>query len=429
MDNLIKKILRESVLVTEGPLCGDKTGDACGNCGDGYVWTDSYVTNSCICNHSNGAVCHSTGSYVNNDDSIQIDDLYIPTTSTGIKNVGRGDKATDSLRHSHLREDYFPRGEFNVTGTYKGVKPYYNFQSQGPTPGTFKGPGYNYESKGPEGVNYFMEEDGDEINPWAVCTTSLGLEGKKRKNYTQKEKDKYEKCVLSMKGKIKESHIDRIVKKTLNESWMAFLHQNHVEAACEECESNGCECRASRYKRDRWGAWTLQVNCLGRTGQCGYYDKSTGSPTDDTELKSRNIDITGDRLTKTTINESQHGSSYMAKKQLWGIAEKAKDMAERLPDNTQLEDWMESHIAKADSMMDSVYDSFDYDNQMEIPGFEGTMDALDDLTIREQETEYRDQETGKRVESSVQLDMMTDYLVDIHTMVENMEENLSRRWS
>ena len=497
VDNLIKKILRESVLVTEGPLCGDKTGDACGNCGDGYVWTDSYVTNSCICNHSNGAVCHSTGSYVNNDDSIQIDDLYIPTTSTGIKNVGRGDKATDSLRHSHLREDYFPRGEFNVTGTYKGVKPYYNFQSQGPTPGTFKGPGYNYESKGPEGVNYFMEEDGDEINPWAVCTTSLGLEGKKRKNYTQKEKDKYEKCVLSMKGKIKESHIDRIVKKTLNESWMAFLHQNHVEAACEECEANGCECSASRYKRDRWGAWTLQVNCYGRTGQCGYYDNiSTGSPTDDTELKSRNIDITGDRLTKTTINEnkinhlvnkilkeeenectncycdhsncsvgdsclanlggnlyagtmtncaagqpgcaqgannawvmcvaygvnpgntstgniamlsdkgsgfvnkqggsdrlskfnrrqigeSKHGGSYMAKKQLWSIADKAKDMAERLPDNTQLEDWMESHIAKADSMMDSVYDSFDYDNQMEIPGFEGTMDALNDLSIYE----------------------------------------------
>ena len=78
---------------------------------------------------------------------------------------------------------------------------------------------------------------------------------------------------------------------------------------------------------------------------------------------------------------------------------------------------------------ENTYRNFDYDNQTEIPGFEGTMDALDDLTIREQETEYRDQETGKRVESSVQLDMMTDYLIDIHSMVENMEENLSRRWS
>ena len=70
------------------------------------------------------------------------------------------------------------------------------------------------------------------------------------------------------------------------------------------------------------------------------------------------------------------------KKQLWSISDKAKDMAERLPDNTQLEDWMESHIAKADSMMDSVYDSFDYDNQTDMPGFEGTMDALNNLGIR-----------------------------------------------
>ena len=327
-----------------------------------------------------------------------------------------------------------PKKYSTSVGLYGNVQPAYNYKSRGPVPGRMYSPGFNYESQGPLGVSYFMEDDDEGPNPWAICTTSLGLEGKKRKDYTQSEKTKYEKCVLGMKKEIKESHMDRIVektlnkRKTLNESWMAFLHKNHVEAACDECEAKGCECSASRYKRDRWGAWTLQVNCYGR--KCGYYDnKSTGSPTDDTELKSRNIDITGDRLTKTTINESQHGSSYMAKKQLWGIAEKAKDMAERLPDNTQLEDWMESHIAKADSMMDSVYDSFDYANQMEIPGFEGTMDALDDLTIREQETEYRDQETGKRVESSVQLDMMTDYLIDIHTMVENMEENLSRRWS
>lgn len=89
------------------------------------------------------------------------------------------------------------------------------------------------------------------------------------------------------------------------------------------------------------------------------------------------------RLIGRVVTESKHGSSYMAKKQLWSIADKAEDMAKRLPDNTQLEDWMESHIAKADSMMDSVYDSFDYDNQMDIPGFEGTMDALDNLTINE----------------------------------------------
>lgn len=93
-------------------------------------------------------------------------------------------------------------------------------------------------------------------------------------------------------------------------------------------------------------------------------------------------------LIKRVINESEHSGSYMAKKQLWSIAEKAEEMAERLPDGIQLDDWMESHIAKADSMMDSVYDSFDYDNQSDMqtdmPGFEGTLDALKGLTLNEQ---------------------------------------------
>ena len=98
MEKLIKKVLRK------GPICGDKTGDACGNCGDGYVWTDSYVTNSCICNHPQGAVCHDTGSgmYGNNSDVITLDDLYTPD---GLKNKGKGDKAIDSLRHSNKRNN------------------------------------------------------------------------------------------------------------------------------------------------------------------------------------------------------------------------------------------------------------------------------------------------------------------------------------
>jgi len=235
---------------------------------------------------------------------------------------------------------------FTSTGLYKQtgeVLPAYNFKSRGPVPGRMYAPGFQYESGGPLGVNYFMEDEDEGPNPWAVCTSSLGLEGKKRENYTKTEKNKYEECVLSMKKEIKENDIRRMV----------------------------------------------------------------------------------DRV----INESSHGGSYMAKKQLWGIAEKAKEMAERLPDDTQLEDWMESHIAKADSMMDSVYDSFDYDNQTEIPGFEGTMDALNGLTIREQDTEYVDMESGKKVESTVQLDVLTEYITDIHTMVSNIEENLSRRWS
>jgi len=53
--------------------------------------------------------------------------------------------------------------------------------------------------------------------------------------------------------------------------------------------------------------------------------------------------------------------SYMAKKQLMAIAKKAQSMFDRLPEDMPLDDWMESHIAQMDKMMDSVHDSFDYD--------------------------------------------------------------------
>ena len=36
-------------------------------------------------------------------------------------------------------------------------------------------------------------------NPWAVCTDSLGLEGKKRDDYTEKQKEKFERCVRDVK--------------------------------------------------------------------------------------------------------------------------------------------------------------------------------------------------------------------------------------
>jgi len=246
-----------------------------------------------------------------------------------------------------------------ATGLYGNVKPGYNFKSRGPIPGRMYSPGFNYESKGPLGVNYFMEDENEGPNPWAVCTSSLGLEGKKRKDYTSNEKDKYEKCVLSMKKEIKENDVRRIVDRVINEN----------------------------------------------------------------ELK-----------------ESSHGGSYMAKKQLWGIAEKAQEMAERLPDGVQLEDWMESHIAKADSMMDSVYDSFDYDNQTEMPGFEGTMDALKGLTIREQDeviatnlykqdTSRRDGDTGGIVASTAMLDIMDGKLDNLTNTVNDLYDNLSRRWN
>ncbi len=63
------------------------------------------------------------------------------------------------------------------------------------------------------------------------------------------------------------------------------------------------------------------------------------------------------------INEG-HGS-YMAKSQLYNIARKAQSMYDQLEKGEPLEDWMESNIAKMDNMMDSVSDSFSYDQHQE----------------------------------------------------------------
>lgn len=43
-----------------------------------------------------------------------------------------------------------------------------------------------------------------EKNPWAICTSSLDLVGKKKEDYTKSEKKKFEKCVLGVKESLKE---------------------------------------------------------------------------------------------------------------------------------------------------------------------------------------------------------------------------------
>jgi hypothetical protein len=43
-----------------------------------------------------------------------------------------------------------------------------------------------------------------EKNPWAICTSSLGLEGKKKEDYTKGEDKKFERCVLGVKESLKE---------------------------------------------------------------------------------------------------------------------------------------------------------------------------------------------------------------------------------
>lgn len=63
----------------------------------------------------------------------------------------------------------------------------------------------------------------EKYNPWAVCTSSLGLEGKERDDYTKKEKEKFERCVKDVK-KQNES-FERKVRQ-LEESLVSLLKNN-----------------------------------------------------------------------------------------------------------------------------------------------------------------------------------------------------------
>tara|TARA_B100001094_G_scaffold258853_1_gene258803 strand:+ start:1409 stop:2146 length:738 start_codon:yes stop_codon:yes gene_type:complete len=61
------------------------------------------------------------------------------------------------------------------------------------------------------------------------------------------------------------------------------------------------------------------------------------------------------------IQEDHHKSSYMAKSQLFNIAKKSQSLHDRLEDNEELDDWMESKIAQMADNIDSVSNAFDYD--------------------------------------------------------------------
>jgi hypothetical protein len=71
-----------------------------------------------------------------------------------------------------------------------------------------------------------LDEKKEKYNPWAVCTSSLGLEGKERDTYTPNEKKKFERCVMDVKKSMKEgknpvqvmleTSIERMVQKHIS---------------------------------------------------------------------------------------------------------------------------------------------------------------------------------------------------------------------
>lgn len=70
------------------------------------------------------------------------------------------------------------------------------------------------------------------------------------------------------------------------------------------------------------------------------------------------------------IKEDKDGS-YMAKQQLFTIATLAYKMWEQMPEDEQLEDWMESKIAQCEQSVIAVVKTYMYDEvQDEIKGMD-----------------------------------------------------------
>lgn len=61
-----------------------------------------------------------------------------------------------------------------------------------------------YQDGMDEADNIEEKKSKKDQNPWAVCTSSLGLEGRERDSYTKAEKAKFERCVMDVKKNMKE---------------------------------------------------------------------------------------------------------------------------------------------------------------------------------------------------------------------------------
>jgi len=71
-------------------------------------------------------------------------------------------------------------------------------------------------------------------------------------------------------------------------------------------------------------------------------------------------DTIEDILKKLKNTKHDEHKSYMAKPQLYAIAKMAEELHELLEDGEPIDDWAESHIAKCEQMLQSVYNKITY---------------------------------------------------------------------
>ena len=98
------------------------------------------------CRCADNTLCHSTNSSCYGQ-------CCVGKTVMAEYNVGNLKEVINKLKEQASYQ------EFNNIGIYGDVGSAYTFKSQGPIPGGYTERGYNFESDGPLGVDYFNEED------------------------------------------------------------------------------------------------------------------------------------------------------------------------------------------------------------------------------------------------------------------------------
>jgi hypothetical protein len=67
-----------------------------------------------------------------------------------------------------------------------------------------------------------------------------------------------------------------------------------------------------------------------------------------------------DKLDTHKDTSVHHSRSYMAKPQLYSLVKNAEEILSMLEDNEDIADWMESHIAQSEQMINAVYDKLSF---------------------------------------------------------------------
>jgi len=148
----------------------------------------------------------------------QIDTLY--SALIGEEDLTQRNQEADMLLNklNQIEDKLGELGEDDMSPLEKDAEQEYSGQ-EGP---------HDEKDMAPDGMDDDSDNDRqmmgeeEEVNPWAICTSSLGLEGRERDSYSKSESDKFERCVRDVKKQnevrqIEESLVS-LVKKYVSET-------------------------------------------------------------------------------------------------------------------------------------------------------------------------------------------------------------------